>query len=232
LFFICIRERRERGKNSTFLQMISYFSTELHETEICPDRTLVPSHTIMIILSTPTSLPPAFQPLVADDVRQSFPWDAFTTIRRDVTPPLAGPSTPRRQHGRPSRRARAPRSYTDEHDDKLPPESTDDENNSDDPDYLPTVDEPTTLAVSSPNGKPRSQSKPRSRSQSRARELSTPATGEKRYICEEEGCGKSFAKPAKLKEHALSHTGEVSLRMCHLRKISYHTDHIYISFNP
>lgn len=110
----------------------------------------------------------------------------------------------------------------------LDPEPTDDETNSDDPDYLPIGDEPTILAVSSPKGKPRSQSKPRSRSQSRARELSTPTTGEKRYICEEEGCGKSFAKPAKLKEHALSHTGEVSLRMCHLRKISYHADHIYI----
>lgn len=211
--------------------MISYFDTsqqKLYETETRPDRTSVHSHTIMIVLSTPTSLPPAFQPLVADDVCQAFPWDAFTTIQRDVTPPQAGPSTPRRQHDRPPRRARAPRSYTDDHDKNLDPEPTDDENNSDDPDYLPIVDEPTILAVSSPKGKPRSQSKPRSRSQSRARELSTPAGGEKRYICEEEGCGKSFAKPAKLKEHALSHTGEVSLRMCHLRKISYHADHIYI----
>lgn len=182
----------------------------------------------MIVLSTPTSLPPTFQPLVADDVRQSYPWDAFTTIQRDVTPPQAGPSTPRRQHDRPIRRGRAPRSYTDEYDGNLYPEPTDGENNSDDPDYLPTVDEPTTLAVSSPKGKPRSQSKPRSRSQSRARELSTPAGGEKRYICEEEGCGKSFAKPAKLKEHALSHTGEVSLRVCHLRKISCHAYLIYI----
>jgi hypothetical protein len=186
----------------------------------------------MIVLSLPTSLPSAFQPLVADDVRQSFPWDAFTTVQRDVSPPQAGPSTPRRQHDRPVRRGRAPRSYTDERDERFDSETTDDENNSDDPDYLPTVDESTTLTVSSPKDKPRSQSKPRSRSQSRASELSTPAIGEKRYICEEQGCGKSFAKPAKLKEHALSHTGEVSLRMCHLRKVSYHADHIYLVIHP
>jgi hypothetical protein len=182
----------------------------------------------MIVLSTPTSLPPAFQPLVADDVRQSFPWDAFTTIQRDATPPQAGPSTPRRQHDRLVRRGKTPRCYIDEHDDDIHPEPTDDENNFDDPDYLPIVEDSTTLAVSSPKGKIRSQSKPRSRSQSRACELSTLAAGEKRYICEDEGCGKSFAKPAKLKEHALSHTGEVSLRMCHLRKISYHAYPVYI----
>lgn len=32
----------------------------------------------------------------------------------------------------------------------------------------------------------------------------------KKYPCEWEGCDKSFPKPAKLREHELSHTGEVS----------------------
>lgn len=36
------------------------------------------------------------------------------------------------------------------------------------------------------------------------------AERQKSYLCEWEGCGKAYTKPAKLKEHQLSHTGEVS----------------------
>lgn len=36
----------------------------------------------------------------------------------------------------------------------------------------------------------------------------------KKVVCLWEGCGKSFSKPAKLREHELSHTGEVSPREC------------------
>jgi hypothetical protein len=32
----------------------------------------------------------------------------------------------------------------------------------------------------------------------------------KKYLCPREDCEKSFSKPAKLREHELSHTGEVS----------------------
>lgn len=34
----------------------------------------------------------------------------------------------------------------------------------------------------------------------------------KKYLCPREDCDKSFTKPAKLREHELSHTGEVSER--------------------
>ena len=48
----------------------------------------------------------------------------------------------------------------------------------------------------------------RSRSQS---VIGAEERGERLLACEHEGCGRLFLKPSKLREHALSHTGEVSI---------------------
>lgn len=45
----------------------------------------------------------------------------------------------------------------------------------------------------------------------RAMSTGTGTVTKKPYICDFEGCDKSFSKPARLAEHARSHTGEVRL---------------------
>lgn len=66
---------------------------------------------------------------------------------------------------------------------------------------------------------------PPPRSQPRVRTATTPSRPpsrtERRYQCIHVGCDKAYFKPSRLKEHELTHTGEVSLPLYHPRE--YHS---------
>lgn len=156
----------------------------------------------MIILSTPTSLPPAFQPFPASDTLPPFPWAAFAELQlhRDTAPSQAGPSTSTSLRGdRPNRVRKSTNGDTTPVDalHTVSDQESEPDQSDTDPDYKP-------------EDQPPSPPKPLSRSRSQSRAAGTPVP-EKRYTCEEPLCGKSFSKPAKLKEHLLGHTGEVSV---------------------
>ena len=171
----------------------------------------------MIILSQLTSLPSNFQPGAADDSLAVFPWDDVPGFRRDAVAPQAGPSTTPQRLGQERKTRTRSKNPSENAYPVIADEQSLDEHTDDDSDYNP--EEPQGGSVqrgNNPRSRSQSRSRPQSqprtpaqsRSQSRAREPSLAV--EKRYICEAEGCGKAFSKPAKLKEHALSHTGEVS----------------------
>ena len=171
----------------------------------------------MIILSQPTSLPSTFQPGAADDSLAVFPWDDVPGFRRDAVAPQAGPSTTSQRLGQERKTRNRSKNPSDNAYPIIADEQSLDEHTDDDSDYNPedfqggSVQRGNNLRSRS-QSRSRPQSQPRtparSRSQSRVREPSLVV--EKRYTCEVEACGKAFSKPAKLKEHALSHTGEVS----------------------
>jgi hypothetical protein len=73
--------------------------------------------------------------------------------------------------------------------------------------YVQLEEEPLTRSPSRVRAQTRTPGK-RSRSQS---VIGAEERGERLLACEHEGCGRLFLKPSKLKEHALSHTGEVSI---------------------
>ena len=66
--------------------------------------------------------------------------------------------------------------------------------------------DPSELRTVGINGVPPPPDTTRSRSASRSL---PPSRTEKKFKCTWEGCGKAYTKPARLREHELSHTGEV-----------------------
>jgi len=92
---------------------------------------------------------------------------------------------------------------------------SDSEEDDDDDEYVQLDEVSSTRSPTRLRAQTRTPGK-RSRSQS---VVGAEERGEKLLACEHEGCGRLFLKPSKLKEHALSHTGEVSpcVRVCRLR---------------
>jgi len=86
------------------------------------------------------------------------------------------------------------------------PGQSDSEDDDDDDEYVQLEE---VRSISSPS-RDRAQTRTPGKRSSSQSITGAEERGERLLACEHEGCGRLFLKPSKLREHALSHTGEVS----------------------